>query len=259
MKVAMLGSGSGGNATFVEENNFSILIDAGFSCKKIEERLEKIGKRAQDLQALLITHEHIDHIAGAGILARKYDLPIYISTESFEQCRQKLGKLEEDQIRFIKKGFLLGENLYINPFDVMHDAVKTLGFRIETASKKSLAISTDIGYVTNLVREAFQEVDVAILESNYDYNMLMNCSYPWDLKARVKGRNGHLSNNDAAKFLKEIFHTQLQKIFLAHISKDSNHPSIIHETIQMEFEKFHQKPNYEISAQDLGTKLFELK
>ena len=107
MKVAMLGSGSGGNATFVEENNFSMLVDVGFSCKKIEERLEKIGKSAADLQALLITHEHIDHVSGAGILARKYDIPIYISPESFEQCKSKLGKLSEDQVRFIKKSFLL--------------------------------------------------------------------------------------------------------------------------------------------------------
>lgn len=255
----MLGSGSGGNATFIEENNYGILIDAGFSCKKIEERLEAIGKSAQDIQAMLITHEHTDHIAGAGILARKYDLPIYISPESFEQCKNKLGKLSEDQIRFIRKDFLLGENIYIKPFDVMHDAVRTLGFRIETATQKKLAISTDIGYITNIVREAFQEVDIAILESNYDYNMLMNCSYPWDLKARVKGRNGHLSNNDAAKFLKEILHRGLQKIFLAHISKDSNHPNIIHETLQTEFEKFQKKPNYELTFQDSVSKFFEIK
>lgn len=259
MKVAMLGSGSSGNSTFVEENNFSILIDAGFSCKKIEERLEKIGKRAQDLQALFITHEHTDHIAGAGILARKYDLPIFISPESYEQCKSKLGKLTSDQIHFLQKDFMLHENIYIKPFDVMHDAVRTLGFRVETASHKSLAISTDIGHITNLVREAFQNVDIAILESNYDYNMLMNGPYPWDLKARVKGRYGHLSNNEAAKFLKEIFHSRLQQIFLAHISKDSNHPDIIRETLNLEFEKFHQKPRYEVAAQNCGTKLFEVK
>lgn len=255
----MLGSGSGGNATFIEEDNFSILVDAGFSCKKIEERLKSIGRSVDNIQALLITHEHTDHISGAGILARKYDLPIYITLESFKQCKTKLGKLTEDQVRFIKKGFLLGENIYIKPFDVMHDAIRTLGFRIETASKKNLAISTDIGCITNLVREAFHGVDIAILESNYDYNMLMNCSYPWDLKARVKGRNGHLSNKDAAKFLKEILHKQLQKVFLAHVSKDSNHPDMIRETLKIEFETFQQKPNYEISAQDFSTKLFEVK
>lgn len=259
MKIAMLGSGSRGNATFIEENNFSILVDAGFSCKKIEERLESIGRRAADIKALLITHEHTDHISGAGILARKYDLPIYITPESFEQCKTKLGKLTEDQVRFIKKGFILGENIYIRPFDVMHDATRTLGFRLETASQKNLAISTDIGCITNLVREAFHDVDVAILESNYDYNMLMNCSYPWDLKDRVKGRNGHLSNGDAAKFLKEILHKQLQKIFLAHISQDSNHPDIIHETLKIEFESFRQKPNYEISTQDFSTNIFDVK
>lgn len=258
MKVSMLASGSGGNATFIEENGVSFLVDAGLSCKKIEERLESIGRRASDLQALFITHEHSDHIAGAGILARKYDLPIYISPESFALCKTKLGKLSEDQIRLIQKDILLTENIYIKPFDVMHDAIRTLGFRVEMASKQTMAISTDIGHVTNLVREAFRDVNLAIVESNYDYHMLMSCSYPMDLKHRVKSRNGHLSNNDAAKFLKEIFHAKLQKIFLAHISKDSNQESIIHDTLEMEFEKYLRKPNYEIASQDKATGLFSL-
>ena len=259
MKIAMLGSGSGGNASYVEENGYGILIDAGFSCKKIEERLASIGKAAENVKALLITHEHTDHISGAGVLARKYDIPIYISPERLEACKQKLGKIAENQIHCIQKDFFLNENIYVKAFDVMHDAVRTLGFHIETASQKKIAISTDIGYITNLVREAFQDVDAAILESNYDYNMLMNGPYPWDLKARVKGINGHLSNNDAAKFIREMYTKKLQKIFLAHVSKDSNHPNIIHETMELEFEKYSRKPNYEISSQNTATKLFEIK
>src|SRR3712207_3998657 len=166
MKIAMLGSGSGGNATYVEENGYGILIDAGFSCKKIEERLASIGKSAKDIKALLITHEHTDHISGAGILARKYDIPIYISPESLEVCRQKLGKITEEQIHCIQKDFFLNENIYVKPFDVMHDAVRTLGFHLETANQKKIAISTDIGYITNIVREAFQNVDAARSEEH---------------------------------------------------------------------------------------------
>lgn len=258
MKISILGSGSGGNSIYIESKNTRFLIDAGFSCKKIEERLEKIGKNLKGVDALLITHEHGDHIQGAGIISRKYNIPIYITKESFEAGEKKLGKIAEDNLKFINGEFKLKEDFLINPFDVMHDAVRTVGYRVENQDGKKMAISTDIGYVSNIVRENFKDVDLMVIESNYDYNMLMNCSYPWDLKARVKSRNGHLSNNDAAKFIKEMYSEKLKKVYLAHISKDSNKPDIVKHTIEQELKDNKINLKYELANQDIVTDIFEL-
>lgn len=259
MKISVLGSGSAGNSTYIEVDGLKILVDAGFSCKKIEEKLEQIGEKLSNISAMLITHEHTDHINGAGIIARKYDIPLYISRESYEAGATKLGELDRTLVKFIDtKEFILGDIIKISPFDVMHDAERTLGFRIESQLGKKIAISTDIGYIDNIVREYFKDVDAMIIESNYDYNMLMNCSYPWNLKARVKSRNGHLSNNDCARFIKEMHNDKIKKIFLAHISKDSNDPMLIKQTMDDEFDRMLRRPEYEITNQDIVSKLIEI-
>ncbi|WP_294705078.1 MBL fold metallo-hydrolase [uncultured Fusobacterium sp.] len=258
MKISILGSGSGGNSTYIESEKGKILVDAGFSCKKIEERLNFIERELNDINGILITHEHIDHIQGAGIISRKYNIPIYITPESFKAGESKLGKINPENLRFIKDKFIINDSLLVKPFDVMHDAQRTVGYRIESQSGKVIAISTDIGYVNNIVRENFKAADVMIIESNYDYNMLMNCNYPWDLKARVKGRNGHLSNNEAAKFIKEMYNENLKKVYLAHISKDSNNPDIVKDTIAQELRANKINLDYELAKQDVATKLFEI-
>lgn len=259
MKISILGSGSGGNATYIESENGKILIDAGFSCKKIEERLNSIQRELSDINGILITHEHIDHIQGAGIISRKYNIPIYITQESFKAGEAKLGKISIENLKIIdNKKFIINDSLLIKPFDVMHDAQRTVGYRIESQNGKIAAISTDIGYVNNIVRENFKEADIMVIESNYDYNMLMNCSYPWDLKARVKSRNGHLSNNEAAKFIKEMYNEKLKKIYLVHISKDSNNPDIVRDTVAQELRANRIRVEYELARQDMATELFEL-
>ena len=259
MKISILGSGSGGNATYIESENGKILIDAGFSCKKIEERLNSIQRELSDINGILITHEHIDHIQGAGIISRKYNIRIYITQESFKAGEAKLGKISTENLKIIdNKKFIINDSLLIKPFDVMHDAQRTVGYRIESQNGKIAAISTDIGYVNNIVRENFKEADIMVIESNYDYNMLMNCSYPSDLKARVKRRNGHLSNNEAAKFIKEMYNEKLKKIYLAHISKDSNNPDIVRDTVAQELRANRIRVEYELARQDMATELFEL-
>lgn len=259
MKISILGSGSGGNATYIESERGKILIDAGFSCKKIEERLNSIQRKISDINGILITHEHIDHIQGAGIISRKYNIPIYITPESFKAGEGKLGKIAPENLKLIDNNkFIINDSLLIKPFDVMHDAQRTVGYRIESQNGKVAAISTDIGYVSNIVRENFKEADIMVIESNYDYNMLMNCSYPWDLKARVKSRNGHLSNNEAAKFVKEMYNEKLKKVYLAHISKDSNNPDIVRDTIAQELRENRIRLEYELARQDIATELFEL-
>ncbi len=260
MKVSILGSGSGGNSTFVEVDGVKVLVDAGFSGKKIECRLKEINENIEEIQGILITHEHTDHIQGAGILSRKHNIPVYITKESYSVCEGKLGKIEKNNLIFIdNETFVLNEKVKVLPVDVMHDAKRTVGFRIEgTISRKALGISTDIGYVDNRVRELFRNVNIMIIESNYDYKMLMECSYPWDLKDRVKSRNGHLSNNDAAKFVCENYHHDLKKIYLAHVSKDSNNFDIVSRTIHQELGRFNINIPVEIARQDEVTELYEI-
>lgn len=137
MKISILGSGSGGNATYIESENGKILIDAGFSCKKIEERLNSIQRELSDINGILITHEHIDHIQGAGIISRKYNIPIYITQESFKAGEAKLGKISTENLKIIdNKKFIINDSLLIKPFDVMHDAQRTVGYRIESQNGK---------------------------------------------------------------------------------------------------------------------------
>ncbi len=153
MKISILGSGSAGNSTFVEIEDYKLLVDTGFSCKKTEEKLEKIGKKLSDISAILITHEHSDHINGAGVIARKYSIPIYITPESYRTGAVKLGEIDKSLLNFINGDFILNDKVKVSPFDVMHDAERTIGFKLETQLNKKIAISTDIGYITNIVRE----------------------------------------------------------------------------------------------------------
>lgn len=260
MEISILGSGSGGNSTFINIDGVKILVDAGFSGKKLEEKLNNLGETLEEIKGILITHEHTDHIQGAGIVSRKYNIPLYITKESFIAGLRKLGKVSEENLIFIdKKEFFIDGKIKVQPFDVMHDAERTVGFRIEEIStKKVLGISTDIGYIDNRVREFFRGVNVMIIESNYDYQMLMECNYPWDLKDRVKSRNGHLSNNDAARFICDSYTSNLKKVYLAHISKDSNNFNIVSSTIQNEMSRKKINIPIEITTQDTVTKLYKL-
>lgn len=260
MRMSILGSGSGGNATFIEIDGVKILVDAGFSGKKINERLLEIKENIKNLEGVLITHEHIDHIQGAGIISRKYDLKIFMTRESYNICEKKLGKIKPENLIFIDTDEIIFRNkMKVKPFDVMHDAARTIGFRIEgLISKKVLSISTDIGYIDNRVREYFKNSDIIVIESNYDYQMLMGCDYPWDLKDRVKSRNGHLSNNEAAKFICETYNEKLKKVYLAHVSKDSNSRKIVSETISKELNRLNIKIPVEIASQNIVTKLYKI-
>ena len=258
MKISILGSGSSGNATFLEVDGFKFLVDAGFSGKKLKEKMQLIGERIEEIGALLITHEHLDHILGAGVLSRKYNIPIYITPESYKACTEKLGKISGENLMLIDGEFNLGNTVKVTPFDVMHDAERTIGFKIENSRGKKLAISTDIGYINNIVRDHFKDVNIVVIECNYDYQMLMSCSYPWDLKARVKGRNGHLSNIDAAKFIGDINHPGLEKVYLAHVSRDSNTYEMAMATVREELQRQCIDVEIEIAYQEKNTNIFKV-
>ena len=259
MQISKPGSGSGGNATYIGSENGEILIDAGFSCKKKEERLSIILWDISDMNGILITHEHSDHIPGAGLISRQPNVSIYITPERSKAGECKSGEIAAGNLRLIANAKLvMNDSLLVMPFDAMHDACRTVGSRIGSRNGKVAAISTDMGCVSYVVRENFKVVAIMVIECNNDSYVRMNCHDPWDLKARVGSRDGHLSNNDAAMFITEMSNAKLKKVYLAPIGKDSHNPDVVRDTIAQELIGSRVRLECELAKQDSATGLFEL-
>ncbi len=219
--VCPLASGSKGNSLFVSCNNTSILIDAGLSGIEIERRLNTINIDPESLSAIIITHEHSDHIKGAGILSRRFHIPVYITQKTWQAC-SNLGKIEN--LCFFECGTPFEmDQILVSPFSISHDAEDPVGLTLEYKNHK-LGIATDLGIVTNLVKEYLKNSNILYLESNHDPEMLINGSYPWHLKQRIKGRTGHLSNMDAGTLVSELKTDHLEHVILAHLSEENNCP-----------------------------------
>jgi len=218
----VLASGSSGNCCYVETDHANILIDAGLSCREIERRLGLIGVKAETLDALIITHEHGDHIKGAGPLCRRYDLPLYINPATFNRGSKILKNIARPV--FIETGGMLEINdLVLETFTKCHDAVDPIGAILSTNGTR-LGIVTDMGKSTSLAEDRLGRCQALIVEFNYDPHMLDHGPYPLDLKRRIKSRDGHLSNQQAADLLKAVSHEDLQVVVLAHLSETNNHP-----------------------------------
>ena len=230
MKFSVLGSGSSGNSSYIEMGNKKFLIDAGFSGKRLVEKLNNIERRIEDVNGIFVTHEHSDHIQGLGVVSRKYNIPIYLHEITYGIIRDKIGKIDPKNIKFIRESKTVIDNCVINNFEVMHDAEICLGYTFEYSDKK-LAYASDVGCTNNIIKENFKNSDVIVVESNYDYNMLMTGSYHWELKNRVKGRNGHLSNTEASKLVSQVMSDKLKKVYLMHISKDNNTPELAYSSL----------------------------
>jgi len=226
MKVCVLASGSKGNSILVSGNETNILIDAGLSCKQILDTLNQIGVNESSIKALFITHEHYDHIKGAGPVVRKLEIPLFINQLTFQAKNYNLGRIEDVRLFDNGKPFTFNEFL-IEPFSVPHDCVDNTCFKIsERDSIGKLIILTDLGYPTKLVKEKLKNPSSIILESNHDFNKLINGPYEWWLKQRIKSKNGHLSNSQACELINEIIHPGLKNIILAHLSEENNEPEI---------------------------------
>lgn len=248
MRIAILGSSSSGNSTFVEVGNNKILIDVGFSLKKIEEKLLAIGESIKNINAVFITHEHGDHIKSLGPIIRKYDLDVYIHNDSFEYIKNKIGKYDENKIKILKERKIYLNNAYITNFDLEHDACHCLGYTFEENNKKFVYI-TDAGYVSKIMIYNAQNADVIAIESNYDLDLLMNGPYPWDIKNRIKSKYGHLSNQDTLNFLKKVYSEKLKKVFLMHLSNENNIEAIVVNNVRMEFKNL----DIEVSNEETTT------
>ncbi len=230
LKYCSIGSGSSGNCHFVNYKDTSILVDAGLSGKRITTGLNDIDADIEKIKGIFITHEHSDHIKGAGIISRKYDIPIFANVKTWCSIKGKLGEIKDKNMKVFEndKSYSLGD-LIIRPFSIPHDASDSVGYNFYADNEK-MSIATDIGMINDNIRRHLYKSKLVVLESNYDPNMLMVGSYPYALKKRVLSEVGHLSNEDAAKFCIELVKNGTERILLAHLSKENNFPELAYET-----------------------------
>ncbi|MEN8141363.1 MAG: MBL fold metallo-hydrolase [Thermodesulfobacteriota bacterium] len=224
MKFCVLGSGSSGNATFVTAGGQGLLIDAGFSGKELARRCDSVGLDLARLRGLLITHEHNDHIKGAGVVSRRYKVPLLINRPTFVAAGQRLGRVEH------LHHFNTGEDFSfhgftIHPFAVSHDTAEPVGFIIEHDGYR-LGYCTDTGMVSRLLQHRLAGCHGLVLECNHDPDLLADGPYPPQLKQRVRSKMGHLANGEAAAFIADLLHPGLQHVVLAHLSDTNNRPEL---------------------------------
>ncbi len=227
MRICILGSGSSGNATLVVAGETRVLIDCGLSARQTITRIQAVGEDPAKLNAIVVTHEHGDHIGGLVALSKALQVRVYISTAALDAF--KLG----EKMKFVKRGeaitssqdFEIGA-LRFRPFAIPHDSVDPMAFTVEANGTK-MGIAVDLGYINALAAERFRGADVLIIEANHEIDMLKVCTfYPWALKQRIMSRHGHTSNDEMARFLLEDFDGKAEHIVLAHLSQNTNHPDV---------------------------------
>ena len=222
-KAWTLASGSSGNSVYFEAADTAILIDAGISGRAIVEAIDRIGGDKTKLKAILLTHSHSDHIRSAGVVARKFDVPIYTAQATYEYCATRLGK--NIQYRIIRPSEILEVGGFqVTPIPTPHDAADSIALIIERYGLRC-GVLTDLGHVFYKLQKEISNLDAVILESNYDPDMLANGSYPYYLKQRISSRAGHISNEEAASLLLESQGERLKTVMLAHLSKENNTPA----------------------------------
>jgi phosphoribosyl 1,2-cyclic phosphodiesterase len=236
MEFLSIASGSSGNCLCVGNNSTRVLVDAGLSGKKTEEGLRRLDMAASELDGILVTHEHIDHIGGLGVLARRYGLPMYATEKTVQailSMEKKVGKIDPALFTVIRKeeDFTVG-SLTIRPVPISHDAADPVAYVVKS-NGQSMGICTDLGvYDEALVRE-FTGMDVLFLEANHDVRMLEAGPYPYPLKQRILGERGHLSNDTSGELLCRLLHDHLRHIFLGHLSQENNLPELAYETVRL--------------------------
>jgi phosphoribosyl 1,2-cyclic phosphodiesterase len=257
VKFSILASGSGGNAGYFETARTRILIDAGLSCREIERRLRLLGIHPRELDILIITHEHGDHVRGAGPLARRYDLPLYANRKTLAMASRNLGPIPRTML--IETGQTLQiRDLRVETFTKCHDAVDPFGLVLHQDHQK-IGLATDLGRSTRLLEHRLEGCHALIMEFNYDPVMLEQGPYPLEVKRRIKGAEGHLSNEQAAGLLRSIMHDHLHYVVLAHLSRTNNHPEKAHHEAR-DVLRAHGLEQTEIliSEQDAPSPLIEL-
>lgn len=236
MRMCSIASGSSGNCIYIGSEENHILIDAGISGKRVEAGLHDLELSGKDLGGILITHEHSDHIKGLGVLARKYQVPIYATPGTIAGIKGtgNLGIIDSDLFVEIApdREFAVGD-LNISPFRVSHDAAEPVAYRVQCGGK-SMAVATDLGVYTDYTIDKLKGLDVLLLEANHDIHMLEVGGYPYYLKRRILGERGHLSNESAGKLLCRVLHDNLRTVLLGHLSRENNYAELAYETVKLE-------------------------
>jgi phosphoribosyl 1,2-cyclic phosphodiesterase len=242
----VLASGSKGNSVLVCSPKTRILVDAGTTCKELVRRLDKTSVEAKRLDALVVSHEHSDHVSAAGVLSRKFNLPVYATRGTLENLPPNIGELASVTVFGTGRCFDIGD-LRIHPFATSHDARESAGFIIEHGGSR-LGICTDLGIATNLVKVRLQGCHGLVLEANHDVPTLLDGPYPWFLKQRIRSSHGHLSNEDACNLLDAVYHEKMQHVVFAHLSETNNHPDLVMESCR----RLRQSSQWECVRFELG-------
>ena len=231
VSVSVLASGSRGNSAIVESSSTRILVDAGISCREIFKRMKVVGDDPHSLSAIVVTHEHADHVHGLLVLARKLKVPVFMTGATHQawvrSVRDATGEPPDtDRVEFFSSGrcFQIGD-IAIMPFTIPHDAADPVGFTFRAEGVK-VGVATDLGYMPASVCDQLRSCDVLVLESNHDVEMLRVGPYPWSVKQRVMSRVGHLSNEALANFFATDYDGSASYIVLAHLSEQNNHPEL---------------------------------
>ncbi len=259
IKVCSLFSGSSGNCIFVSYNDTAILIDAGVSGRRIEAALAEIGESFDKIGGIFITHEHSDHITGAGILSRRHNIPIYANSTTWMAMRSTLGKLKPEFVHYIELGeaITVGD-ITVKPFSIPHDAVCPVGYNIFIDGKK-LTIATDIGHMDSELLTNMEKSEMILLESNHDVEMLKTGRYPWPLKQRILGDNGHLCNDIAGQVVAHLAKCGTKRFLLGHLSKENNFPELAYQTVCNALMDMQINPNkdiyLEVALRDRASKI----
>ncbi len=249
-------SGSTGNCTYLSYQNTKLLIDAGVSCTKITKSLNELHTNLDEIDAILVTHEHSDHIRGLATIAKKFHIPIYTSSKTWK-AMESLKIPETCKMYFIpNESFSFGD-FEIFPFSIPHDAADPVGFSI-LADHKKITIATDIGHLTKGIIHQMEQSDILLLESNYDTDTLKCGSYPYFLKERILGENGHLSNEMAGKAVSYLCQKGVQHVILGHLSKENNFPELAYQTVLNELQAVHLNCDLSVASRETNDVLLTL-
>lgn len=231
MKFCSLASGSSGNCEYIEYKNTRILVDAGLSGKKVESLLDSIDVDIKSIDAIFVTHEHLDHIKGVGVLARRHNLKVFSNENTFHNMLSTTKEINSENVFFFEneRPFQF-KDIYIEPMNTFHDCSKGSCFTF-TGNKK-ISLVTDTGFVDQSIMEKIKDSSLYYLEANHDKDMLLQGSYPWHLKQRILSNRGHLSNENASNLLKELITKNKEIVMLSHLSKDNNIPKLATRTVR---------------------------
>lgn len=236
MRLCSIASGSSGNCILAGSDNSHILIDAGISGKRICEGLAQLGLKPEETEGIFITHEHMDHIQGLGVMARRHGLPIYATEGTLSAIRKNasLGQIDGGLLHVVRpdEPLCIGD-LSVEPIRVSHDAADPVMYIVRHGGR-SAAVVTDLGIYDRYLTEKLRGVHVLLLEANHDVRMLEMGAYPYPLKQRILSERGHLSNEASGRFLGELLHDGFEAVMLGHLSKENNYEKLAYETVRLE-------------------------